>query len=656
MRRYCDDSRRKSVNAAATIEFLRAGLETVSSPDPRPSLASRLASLHEATMPRSAPRSPFRSDPDAPPISAGHVLCGRYRVLEPLGAGGMASVWRGEQLSTGLLVAVKIILNELLDTPGALVRFQSEARAVAQLHSRHVVRLIDYDVDPTAGPFIVMELLEGENLGDRIVRGGTVPPHEFAAIVTQVAKGLDHAHASGIVHRDLKPDNIFLVRDDEDGKVVAKLVDFGVAKVPLSAPSGLTSRGLLVGTIAYMSPEQAMGKVADKQSDLWALGVIAYQVLVGQVPFQGASTGATLVAICAAPMPVPSKANPALPVAFDDWFAKACSRQPDDRFTSAAELAGALTPIFAQREPPRTAQPTTGESYYIHQHDLTVGPVSGAILKRGLVEGRIPVDALVWRDGWDAWRSASTLNESLAIVPVAPMDSLRPGPGLEAFGPPSIAPVQAPTARPPRDPSDPLSSETDSGESYYVSAGDTNVGPVSRDLLLRGIETGRVPESALVWREGWRQWRPARIVRAWLQDGALLAHPVKKTPEFFDRPGLEAIGTPSILPRAAPASGSGADNLGPDALVFHVSDGTTTIGPISGTLLCRGVVAQRVPSTAMVWREGWEDWRDVAEVVWELAGVHVHEGAKYALTASLQTLGPASIRPPGSPVAKFPRS
>jgi hypothetical protein len=584
--------------------------------------------------------------------NAGQVLCGRYRILNALGAGGMAAVWQGEQVSTGLPVAIKIILRELLDTPGAIARFQSEAKAVAQLRSQHVVRLIDYDVDLDAGPFIVMELLEGQTLGARLEHAERLSPPEFSRIFAHVAKGLDHAHANRIVHRDIKPDNIFLVRDD-DGACLAKLLDFGVAKDPLGTTSGLTSPGLLVGTISYMSPEQALGKPVDFRTDLWALGVIAYECLVGRIPF-GADTDSlarALLDICTLPVPIPSELKPDIAPAFDAWFAKACAREPDDRFTSAGEMAAALDPICASHERRSRAKPVEA-GYYVIEKDLTVGPVAGAILKRGMLAGRIPGSALVWRKGWPEWRFASTLGDELAGVEPAPAETLGPAPGLEAVGARSLPPSKAPTtlrtglALPDQGTREAI---VESG-GYYVTTGDTTVGPVSRHLLLRGVEAGRVPETALVWREGWKHWRSARLVRAWLVDGALLSIPPGHSPVvLYDRPGLEAIGMRSIPPPMAPPSEVQADDCAPDAPVFHVSDGETNVGPISGTLLCRGVVAKRVPDTAMVWRKGWDEWRNVADVVWELAGLRMDRSGRRSAQVSIRVLGSPSLPPPGAP-------
>jgi serine/threonine-protein kinase len=492
----------------------------------------------------------------------GTVLCGRYRVLAPLGAGAQASVWRCEQITTGLPVAIKIIRSDLLEARGAADRFQREAKAVAQLRSANVVRLVDYDVDRDEGPFIAMELLEGETLGARLERAGALPPQELLRLFQQMARGLDHAHRSGIVHRDLKPENVFLARD-EDGVEVVKLLDFGVAKHPLAAGQrGLTLAGHLVGTIGYMSPEQAMDRDVDHRSDLWSLGVIAYECLVGRPPFAGDSLAACLLAIIDRPLPIPSRESPALPAELDAWFERACARPPGDRFASSPEMDAALESVWATSA---------------------------------------------------RWRARR---------------NLMPPPALDE-------PVEEAPA-------------------YYVTEGDITVGPVTGELLLRGIDAGRVPENALVWRDGWPDWQPVSLVNAWLRQGAPLAIPSASGPELNEASGLLALGRPSMPPPSAPPSMAPpamvrAEGDESDEEVFHVYDGVNTVGPITATLLCRSVVLRLAPRRAMVWREGWNDWRPIADVVWELAGIRVPRESDTSAPPSARALGSPSMMPPGAP-------
>jgi serine/threonine-protein kinase len=270
------------------------------------------------------------------------ILSGKYRLERELGRGGMGSVWLAEHLTLRSPVAIKLIDPGIAENPEALARFLREAQAAAALRSPHVVQILDHGVD-NGVPFIVMELLEGESLASRIERAHRLSPAETARILTQVARAVTRAHEAGIVHRDLKPDNIFLVRNDEEE--VAKVLDFGVAKASshgMGAASGATRTGSVLGTPYYMSPEQAEGaKSIDGRSDLWALGVIAWECLLGTRPFEAETLGGLLLAICARDIPVPSSVG-AVPPGFDAWFAKACARNVAYRFNSAKELAAEL--------------------------------------------------------------------------------------------------------------------------------------------------------------------------------------------------------------------------------------------------------------------------------------------------------------------------
>jgi serine/threonine-protein kinase len=273
------------------------------------------------------------------------ILSGKYRLERELGRGGMGSVWLAEHLTLRSPVAIKLIDPGIAENPEALARFLREAQAAASLRSPHVVQILDHGVD-NGVPFIVMELLEGESLASRLERVHRLSPAETARILTQVARAVTRAHEAGIVHRDLKPDNIFLVRNDEEE--VAKVLDFGVAKASshgMGAATGATRTGSVLGTPYYMSPEQAEGaKSIDGRSDLWALGVIAWECLLGARPFEAETLGGLLLAICARDIPSPSSVG-TVPPGFDAWFARACSRNVAYRFSSAKELAAELRQV-----------------------------------------------------------------------------------------------------------------------------------------------------------------------------------------------------------------------------------------------------------------------------------------------------------------------
>lgn len=280
------------------------------------------------------------------PMSLGpsQVLAKKYRLISLLGRGGMSSVWRAEHLTLNSSVAVKLIDPSVAHEPEARRRFLREAQAAAALRSPHVVQIFDYGVDGD-DPYFVMELLEGESLAARLARVGRLIPSETSRIITEVCRAISRAHEAGLVHRDLKPDNIFLVRNDETE--IAKVLDFGIAKVKVAGMNieEGTQTGTMLGTPYYMSPEQAgASSSVDYRSDLWALGVVAYQCLTGSRPFAATTLGELVLTICVAPLPVPSTVGP-VPPGFDAWFARATARVPDDRFQSARELAQSLKTV-----------------------------------------------------------------------------------------------------------------------------------------------------------------------------------------------------------------------------------------------------------------------------------------------------------------------
>jgi len=281
-----------------------------------------------------------------PALLRDRVLVGRYRLDERLGAGGMGSIWRAHHLVLAAPVAVKLIDREAVPDEETLGRFMREAQSAATLRSPHVVQILDYGVDDKL-PFIVMELLDGENLAQRLRRLGRLSSADTARIITHVGRAMARAHEASIVHRDLKPENVFLIRNEDEE--IAKVLDFGVAKVSVGALGEQGSRtrtGSILGTPYYMSPEQAQGnKTVDHRSDLWSLGVIAFECLTGKRPFYSDGLGDLVLQICIRDIPVPSETS-SVPVGFDAWFARAVARDPDARFQSARELSEALREVL----------------------------------------------------------------------------------------------------------------------------------------------------------------------------------------------------------------------------------------------------------------------------------------------------------------------
>jgi serine/threonine-protein kinase len=279
---------------------------------------------------------------------AGQQVTATLRLVRLLGQGGMGSVWIADHLSLGTQVAVKFMSPQFAQNAGLVQRFRREAMAAAQIKSHHVAQVFDHGVMPDGTPYIVMELLEGEDLRQRIRRSGPMNLQELAGIVTQTAKALGRAHQLGIVHRDIKPDNIFLA--DVGGEMIVKVLDFGIAKQMVDDGLGATSTGSMLGTPLYMSPEQLLSsKQVDARSDLWSLGVVAYKAMTGAVPFRGETLGALSVAVHAGTFPPPSTVRPDLSASVDRWMLRALQRQPDARFGSAREMAEELERIV--REP-----------------------------------------------------------------------------------------------------------------------------------------------------------------------------------------------------------------------------------------------------------------------------------------------------------------
>jgi hypothetical protein len=277
-------------------------------------------------------------------VAPGAIVAGKYRLEAIIGEGGMGSVWAAIHTGLGQAVAIKFISREFVSSSEALRRFDAEAKAAAQLRSRHVVQVFDNGTLEDGTPFIAMELLRGENLYARVHRAGPIPLEETVDILVQCCKALGRAHGAGIIHRDIKPDNIFLAQSNDDEAGLVKILDFGIAKFAVGPNDhGATRTGTVLGTPLYMSPEQARGlKSIDHRTDLYSLGLVAYTLLTGNLAFSSESFGDLLLQICTAPLPSLCANAPWLPPSLDVWFQRACARDPQDRFGSAQEFSDAL--------------------------------------------------------------------------------------------------------------------------------------------------------------------------------------------------------------------------------------------------------------------------------------------------------------------------
>lgn len=286
----------------------------------------------------------------------GATLENKYRLTAKLGQGGMGSVYKGEHTVIGKTVAVKFLHTRFVGQKQVVQRFYREARAAAAIGHENIIDVVDVGISQEGDPYLVMEYLEGESLADMLARVGPVSIEAACGVMEPALLALSAAHAKGIVHRDLKPDNIFLVfRDGGPPKV--KLIDFGISKVAGGADK-LTRTGSVMGTPAYMAPEQARGDAdLDHRADVYAMGVILYEMLTGALPFPG-DTFASIMARILTEKPLPPlEVRPDFPRVVEPIVMKALEKDPAARYQSAAELLAALQSLDGFHE--RTAHLTT---------------------------------------------------------------------------------------------------------------------------------------------------------------------------------------------------------------------------------------------------------------------------------------------------------
>jgi serine/threonine-protein kinase len=277
---------------------------------------------------------------------------GNYRLLEVLGKGGMGVVYRGEHSLLGRQAAIKVLRTELSRRADIVARFFNEARATSQVRHPSIVSCLDFGHDRGGSAYIVMELLEGENVRDRLDREECLPWTRAITIARQVASALGAAHRLGVVHRDLKPDNIFLVEDaDVVGGERAKVLDFGIAKLADETGVGnvfKTRTGSLIGTPVYMSPEQCRGAgQVDERTDIYSLGCVLYQMVCGRPPFVGEGHGDLITMHMTVPPKPPRQLEPTVPEWLEHVILRMLLKNPDDRHGDMAEVIADLERLGA---------------------------------------------------------------------------------------------------------------------------------------------------------------------------------------------------------------------------------------------------------------------------------------------------------------------
>src|SRR6185503_2879149 len=267
-------------------------------------------------------------------IQPGQML-GPYRIINQIGKGGMANVYKAYQPSVDRYVAIKVLPSQLAESQEFATRFQQEARIIAKLEHPHILPVFDYgESDGVA--YFVMRYLDAGTLRDKMEAGRPLPLNDIDRIFTQLTDALSYAHSFGIIHRDLKPANALI---DSHGNIF--LIDFGIARLLESASPRLTQTDAIMGTPAYISPEQAQGQDVDQRSDIYSLGIILYEMVTGRVPFTADTPLAVILKHISDPMPLPSALKTDIPAPIEQVILKALAKKPQDRFATAAEFLSA---------------------------------------------------------------------------------------------------------------------------------------------------------------------------------------------------------------------------------------------------------------------------------------------------------------------------
>ena len=290
---------------------------------------------------RAAPAAPASAGPDAP--NAGRIVDGRYRLAEVIGTGGMATVHRALDTRLGRFVAVKLLRREVIEDADIAMRFRREALAATVLRHRNIVACLETGTDD-GQPYLVMELIEGEDLAARLRRGGRLAAGDVARIGLDVARALGVAHVRGIVHRDVKPGNILLSRDGR-----AMVTDFGIARLAADAEGAVP--GTTLGSVHYFSPEQAKGATTTPASDTYSLGLVLFEALTGRRAWSGDTTAQLAAVRIDAPAPSPRSLRPDVPAALDAIVVRALDPDPARRYPNGNAMADALESFVLRPDP-----------------------------------------------------------------------------------------------------------------------------------------------------------------------------------------------------------------------------------------------------------------------------------------------------------------
>jgi serine/threonine protein kinase len=308
-------------------------------------IQAKPASSGSGTAVRHPPVSGKGQGLDRASTLSNQILDARYQVLKKLGEGGMSYVYLAKEISSEATVAIKVLSPRLASDKSSVERLRREAGLAMRLEHPNVCRILRLGESEDGLIYLVMPFLKGELLSDREVRGGPMDLAVGITLLQEMCAGLHHAHELQIIHRDLKPENVMLVPDEGNGVDHAVVMDFGLAKERRADPAiaKLTATGIILGTPEFMSPEQIRGKPLDARSDIYALGIVAFEMFTGKLPFQGRNAQEMMIArLRGQPTPI-RQLRADTPPAVEKALTKALQTNPDDRYTTAIEFADALT-------------------------------------------------------------------------------------------------------------------------------------------------------------------------------------------------------------------------------------------------------------------------------------------------------------------------
>ncbi len=383
-------------------------------------------------------------------FAPGTVVAGKFRIERVLGQGGMGVVFEARHLQLDQRVALKFLLPNALRQTESLARFAREARAAAAIRGEHVARVIDVGTLDTGAPYIVMEFLEGEDLARSVAERGRLSVAQALTFILQACEALVEAHAQGIIHRDLKPSNLF-VTSYADGTPCLKILDFGISKLTSGSSSDLnmTDTATVMGTPHYMSPEQMRStRSVDARSDIWALGVILYELVSGEVPFKAETMPQLCSLVLESTPPRLSTLNPKIPAGLENAILRCLEKDPNGRFQNIAALASALgkfAPPEAQHSVERIARLVSANSPANRSGELVIerpseqhpatGSRRGAVVWAGVIAACAAVGAGIW-----FWQRGEGPDHSVPLTPMPTASPTTSVPPASAAGPASTLP------------------------------------------------------------------------------------------------------------------------------------------------------------------------------------------------------------------------